>query len=266
MTQPLYTEQDNKDFDAKIKETFGSTTHKPELVMPQRGMNPAILHHDDAGFIPEPVSPTTPTPKSPSPPFDTMNQKTSFTDGGIVVNTPNQPQFQLSPEMIRQAQAQLEEGGAIVLNTDGSKQMFNNIKDMFAEKANKPVVQPKIYFVEGKSKFHFGIDKTNLEPTAIVRLAGKNFEAKYLAQLESYLYNSKDELDPEKLMMFIYLVSFIEKDHFPIKIVTGRHRIQLPKIIKTLNIFFNKNWTVLSGIAKMFNAMPMQEPQTSSKE
>ena len=277
MTQHLYSEQDSKDLDAKIKETFGSVKFKPEttivppvsrdgqvpkeLTMAPRGMNSSIVHNDDGAFFEAPVNVQTPVQKSPPPPFDTMNHKVSFTDGGIQVkntstNTPSG--LNLSPEMIRNAQAQLEEGGAVVLNNDGSKQMFTNIKEMFEAKANKPVTEKKTYFVETHSKFHVGIDKTSLEPLPIVRLAGKNFETKYLEQLESYIYNSASELDPDNLYILIYLMGIIEQNHFPLKLITGRHRHQLPRIVKTLNVFFNKNMTVLAGISKMFNGMTVQ--------
>lgn len=237
MNQPLYTEQDNQDLNAKI----------------EAAVKPAV----------EKTAPAVKIQQSTT--FGTMNQKASFTEGGITVQTPNTPDLQLSPEMIRQAQAQLESGGgAVILGANGDRQMFSNLKDMFANNKT-PTAKKETFFVVGKGKIQFGIDNTIFAPSAVVRLSTKSFEEKYLAQLESYIYNNQEDLDPEKLFAIIFLVGFIREGKFPIKLVTGRHRMQLPKIVAVMNKFFNKNYSVVMGIYTMFNGMTAQQPQAEQK-
>lgn len=257
MNQPLYTEQDNNDLNAQIAATVNTPTPEtPATEVQARGENSTINYVDELAFFPADQEQKT---------SDIQQSTNSFTEGGIVVKAPKNPEFNLSPEMIRQAQAQLENGGAVVLGANGSSQMFNNIKDIFAENAPKTPRKREVYFVNHNTKIQFSIDRTIFEPSAIVRLSGKNFEQKYLEQLESYIFNNQDELDPEKLFALIYIIGYIKEGHFPIKLVTGKHRIQLPKIVNVFNTYFNKNRSVLFSMATMFNGMSAIQPQAEQK-
>lgn len=295
MNQHLYNEQDNKNLNEQIESTVKTVAlevnetivtqqldesglFQPSEETPKgaRGDNMSINHIDELAFFPAGAEEAISKKIQQSGPFGSHAQKVrSFTEGGIegveqatnvispVTGKPHE--FSVTPEMILAAQAQCEAGGAVVLGGNGSSQMFGNIRDMF----EKPTVTKRAFetfFVSHNTKVHFGIDRTIFEPSAIVRLSGKSFEKKYLEQLESYIYNSKDELDPEKLFAFIYLVDVIKKGQFPIKLVSGKHRIQLPKIIATFNTFFNKNYTVLTGISTMFNGMTVQQTPATKAE
>lgn len=287
MTQPLYTKQDNQDLNAQIESTVKMATIEvdssgqagrgltstevyipeselPEAIQHARGEQPSIIHIDDFAFFPAGQEEVTAQKIQQSSTFGTMNHKPSFTEGGINVTAPATPDFQLDPAMVRAAQAQLQEGGAVVLGQDGSSQMFSNIKDMFASKVAAPA-KKETFFVNHQAKASFSIDRTIFEPSAIVRLSGKNFEAKYLAQLESYIYNGKDELEPDNLFAIIFIAGLLKEGKFPLKLITGKHRIQLPKIINVFNTFFNKNYSVIMGIYTMFNGMQVQQPQAAQK-
>lgn len=296
MTKPLYTEKDNDDLNAQVSALFtyhdedpavkmatievdssgqagrGLTSTEvhipaselPEAIQHARGEHPSINYIDDFAFFPAGQEEVMSQQLQQTSAFTTMNQKTSFTEGGITVTTPATPDFQLDPAMVRAAQAQLQDGGAVVLGQDGSSKLFSNIKDMFANKVTA-TAKKETFFVAKGSMAAFSIDRTIFEPTAIVRLSGKNFEAKYLAQLESYVFNSQAELDPDKLFAIIFLANLIKDGKFPIKLVTNKHRIQLARITTVFNTFFNKNHSVIMGILTMFSGMQVQQPQAPEK-
>lgn len=273
MNQPLYTEQDNQALNAQIE---------TKVTQGARGDNMAINHIDELAFFPAGAEQETAKKIQQSTAFGSHahpsgheNKVRSFTEGGIeavqqatsvIDPTTGKPHaFNFTPEMIRQAQAQVAAGGgAVVLGNDGTTKMFNNIKDMFTNDVKKEQ-KTETYFTGKNTKFHFEIDRTIFEPSPVVRLSPKQFEKNYLQQLESYIYNTKDELDPEKLFALIYLVGYLKEGHFPIKLVSGKHRIQLPKIINTMNLFFNKNKSVIFGIATMFNGMTQMPQQEETK-
>lgn len=248
-----------------------------------RGETPYFSHIDEAGFF----NPDDAAKSTTTAPWDQSNQKIqnstlsgsfqsdkSFTEGGITVakvtdiinpETGLPHQFQLTPDMIKNAQAQLAEGGAVVMNQNGSTQMFSDIKDIFTKNAPKAPERAGTFFVLGKSKVQFSIDRSIFEPNAVTRLSGKRFEEKYLAQLESYIFNKQEDLDPNKLFGLIYLAGFIREGHFPIKIVSAQHHKQMSKIEKVMNLYFNKNYSVIMGIATMFNGMTSMPQQDDKK-
>lgn len=263
MTQHIYNEQDNQQLNDSIEQKA-------------RGMDSPINHVDELAFYKEDKEPKVSQKlknsslsgafASPAKPFisDSVNMDKALDVINPETGAPHQ--FSMTPEMIRNAQAQLSDGGAMVFNGNGATgtDLFANIKNMFTNNTPTPGATIK-YFTSGKSKVQFGLDKTIFEPHVVVRLSGKSFEKNYLQQLEGYIYNAKEELDPNNLFAIIYLMGFIKDGKFPIKLNSNKHRLQLVKITNTLNVFINKNYSVLVGISNMFNGMTSMPPQAEQK-
>lgn len=147
----------------------------------------------------------------------------------------------------------IPEEGAVVLGNNATN-MFNNIKDIFANENNESKKFTN-FFTTGKGKVKYSLDGTVFSPETIVLLAGKRFEERYVKQLEKFIFTDKEELDPDRLIHLIFLVDFIKKGNYPIGITTGKHKHLLPKMVKALDTFFNKNYSVLSSIHVMFTGM-----------
>lgn len=99
------------------------------------------------------------------------------------------------------------------------------------------------------------IDGTLLGPSPKTMLSFKNFEKRYLEQLEAYIYNHEDNLREDALLELLHLFRFIDMKQYPIALISGRHRHKLPTIAKVLDQFVRKNYQVLSGIYTSFNSL-----------
>lgn len=132
-------------------------------------------------------------------------------------------------------------------------ELYNNIKDIFEK--DSVVKRNNIYFTSGKGKRIFNIDDTIFAPTPIVLLSSKNFEEMYMKQLESFIYNDKDSIDPDKLFMIIYIFNYINKKQYPITITSSKTNKLRDKIIKVMNTYFNKNYSIISSISTMFSSL-----------
>lgn len=128
---------------------------------------------------------------------------------------------------------------------------LTHIKDILT---SDKVIQavPISYFSSAKGKVSMNIDKTGLEPTTATMLAGKRFEEVYYNQLESFIYNDSDKLNPDRLLELIMLQEYIDKGTLPIKIITGKYKGLTHKLVKTLNEFFNDNGKVIKSMSTMF--------------
>ena len=140
-----------------------------------------------------------------------------------------------------------------------NNELFNDIKDIFTNQ--KPQSKVKIFFTQKKGAISFNIDNTIFTPNPMVCLNSKRFEDKYLQQLESYIFNNEDELNPDNLITLIYITDIIQKGLTPITIVTGKYRYLLPKIISVLNKYFRENYSVLFSIYTMFNGTTIFQKQ-----
>lgn len=141
----------------------------------------------------------------------------------------------------------IEEQGGVVLN---SNSMFTDIKDIFTKEQTERKFTN--YFTVSRGKVDFGIDNTILSPSSLVLLSSKRFEELYLKQLEDIIFTNQEEIDPDKLINLIFLIDFIKRDSYPIRIITGKYRKLAPKITNVLNNFVNKNYSILSSIHVMF--------------
>lgn len=145
-----------------------------------------------------------------------------------------------------------------------NKDLLENIKNIFTE--NKKIERDEIYFTVSKGKFEFNLDNSIFIPSKLTLLQVKKFEEKYLKQLESYIFTSKEEIDTDKLLPIIYLFSHLNKNNYPIRIVTSNYNKLLPKVCNILNKFFNKNYNVISSIYTMFNSIKDSEEEGKINE
>lgn len=145
----------------------------------------------------------------------------------------------------------------------GDPKLFENIKTIFSQE--KLVVREDVYFTPHKGVFEFQLDGTIFMPSRATLLRPKKLEELYLKELESIIYNSKEQLDNEKLLPLIILFSHINKKNYPIRIVSGNYRKLLPTVCKTLNYFLNKNYTVIRSIYETFNSIVDSESENKQQ-
>jgi len=141
----------------------------------------------------------------------------------------------------------------------GENKLFENIKNIFAEE--KLVVRNEVYFTPTKGVMEFKLDGTIFMPSSSVLLQPRKFEELYLKELESIIYNSKEQLDTDKLLPLIILFSYINKKNYPVRIVSGNYRKLLSKVCSVLNNFLNKNYTVIRSIYESFNSIKDTEAE-----
>lgn len=147
----------------------------------------------------------------------------------------------------------------IQVNND---QLFDNIKNIFTEE--KLVVRNDVYFTPSKGVMEFKLDGTIFMPSPSILLQPRKFEELYLKELESIIYNSKEQLDTDKLLPLIILFSHINKKNYPLRIVSGNYRKLLSKVCSVLNNFLNKNYTVIRSIYESFNSIKDSEEERQS--
>ena len=130
-------------------------------------------------------------------------------------------------------------------------QSLTNISQILTSE-NVTYATPITYFSGAKGKVSMNIDKTGLEPNKLTMLSGKRFDETYYNQLESFIYSSSEELNSDRLLELIMLYEHIEKGELPIRIVTGKYKSSVHKIVRTLNSFFHENAKVIKSISSMF--------------
>lgn len=144
-----------------------------------------------------------------------------------------------------------------------NNQLFDNIKNIFAEE--KLVVRNDVYFTPSKGAMEFKLDGTIFMPSPSTLLQPRKFEELYLKELESIIYNSKEQLDTDKLLPLIILFSHINKKNYPVRIVSGNYRKLLSKVCSVLNKFLNKNYTVIRSIYESFNSIKDTEEEQNQR-
>lgn len=140
---------------------------------------------------------------------------------------------------------------------DENDKLLKDIKDVLGN--NK--VTNNTYFTTGKGLFDLLLDESIFMPSKIILLQPKKLEKLYLKELESILFSSKKELDVDKLLPLIVLFSHINKNNYPIRIVTSNYKKLLPIICKTLNYFLNKNYKIICSIYESFNSIKDTEEE-----
>jgi len=138
-------------------------------------------------------------------------------------------------------------------------QLYSNIKNIFTQ--DKVIERKEVYFTPAKGVFEFNIDGSIFMPSRTILLQPKKLEALYLKELESIIYNSKEALDVDKLLPLIILFSHINKNNYPVRIVSGSYRKLLPKVCSVLNYFLNKNFAVIRSIYESFNSVKDTEDE-----
>ena len=156
-----------------------------------------------------------------------------------------------------------EVNDSVVHQPLGNDQLFENIKSIFTEE--KQVTRDDTYFTPAKGVFELNIDGSIFMPSRAILLQPRQFEELYLKELESIIYNSKEQLDIDKLLPLIILFSHINKKNYPIRIVSGNYRKLLSKVCSVLNNFLNKNYTVIRSIYESFNSIKDTEEEQFQK-
>lgn len=103
---------------------------------------------------------------------------------------------------------------------------------------------------KGSKNARWSIDMSALRPTPMTYLQGKNFEAAYLAQLETTLYHEGDEPPMAALIELMFLYDRIRKNGTVRAFCSDSVR-RLPQMISTLNKFFRDNVDVIEAITTM---------------
>lgn len=152
-----------------------------------------------------------------------------------------------------------EVNDSVVHQPLGNDQLFENIKGIFAEE--KLIVRNDTYFTPAKGVIELNIDDSIFMPSRAVLLQPRKFEELYLKELESIIYNSKEQLDTNKLLPLIILFSHINKKNYPVRIVSGNYRKLLSKVCSVLNNFLNKNYSVIRSIYESFNSIKDTEEE-----
>lgn len=160
-----------------------------------------------------------------------------------------------------------QEDESVVVNTSepttpeplGNDELYSNIKNIFTQ--DKVIERKDVYFTPAKGVFEFNIDGSIFMPSRTILLQPRKLEELYLKELESIIYNSKEALDVDKLLPLIILFSHINKNNYPVRIVSGNYRKLLPKVCSVLNYFLNKNFAVIRSIYESFNSMKDTEEE-----
>lgn len=155
-----------------------------------------------------------------------------------------------------------EVNDSVVHQPLGNDQLFENIKGIFAEE--RLIVRNDTYFTPTKGVIELNIDGSIFMPSRAILLQPRKFEELYLKELESIIYNSKEQLDTDKLLPLIILFSHINKKNYPIRIVSGNYRKLLSKVCSVLNNFLNKNYTVIRSIYESFNSIKDTEEEQNN--
>lgn len=154
----------------------------------------------------------------------------------------------------------IEEFQPQVINVNNGD-LYEGIKRVFNE--GQSVKRAEKYFTPYSSKYIYNIDGTVFTPTTLVMLSGKKFEEKYLKQLESIIFTAEEELNTDQLLTLVHLFSFINKKQYPIKITSSKLIKMIPKVVSTLNIFVNKNYSILYSIYTMANSHVQSEKEVA---
>lgn len=145
-----------------------------------------------------------------------------------------------------------------------SDQLFENIKTIC--KQEEFIIPKTIYFTSAKGIFEFQLDNSIFMPSRAILLQPRKLEKLYLKELESIIYNTKEQFSIDKLLPLIILFSYINKKNYPIKIVSSSYKKLLPRICNTLNEFLNKDYIVIRSIYESFNSIKDSDEEQMVKK
>lgn len=131
-----------------------------------------------------------------------------------------------------------------------------NISDIFENNvsySNRPnMKKPFFTIVKGKGKLNYAISDSVFEPSRLTMTGGK-FKEKYKQQLEKYIFNTQDTIDPESLLSIVYVYELIANKNYPICISNPKYVRSLKTIAEALDEFFKEHYHTLSSIHHMLN-------------
>lgn len=110
---------------------------------------------------------------------------------------------------------------------------------------------PSIFFTsKGHRRNRWVIDTSLLRPQQRTLLAGKDFEAAYLSQLESILYHADHDPKSAELLELVSLTRRIAQQGI-VRVSCTLSVRRLPAIIAVLNRFFLSNLDVILSVSDM---------------
>lgn len=117
-----------------------------------------------------------------------------------------------------------------------------------------PFNRPLVFFTS-KKKGHrsFNLEASNLRPSRVTLLSGKNFELSYRKQLSSLLFHNSEDVPVNSLMELAQLYDYVYQANKPIYVSCTSYVRRLPSILAVLNAFFLGNSHVIGTITTMLN-------------
>lgn len=143
-----------------------------------------------------------------------------------------------------------EEGQEVVDSLQADIASIFNDNVSFSDRPDKK--KPFFTLAKGKGKLHYAIGGTVFEPSKLTMTGGK-FKEKYKQQLEKYVFNTSDTIDPESLFSIVYIYELIANKTFPICITSPKHVRSLKPIVEALDEFYKEHYHTLTSIHHMLN-------------
>lgn len=112
----------------------------------------------------------------------------------------------------------------------------------------------RTFFSTTQGQTSLYVDNMCFEPKPMVLLQIKYFNREYRRQLLNILLNSQQQISQD-LISLLRVFKELNKNNYPIKLVSGRHNKVLSKVCSSLNQFFNENYKNLYDIYTMFNSI-----------
>lgn len=130
------------------------------------------------------------------------------------------------------------------------------IAEMFMDDTPSVPKKPRVLFTVVKGNFTYPINNSVFEPNKATMMSGKNFKTNYKKQLEQYIFNNNDTLDPESLFAIIFLQELVSSSTKPITITSSKHISSLKHIVLGMNEFYTENKATLEAMHQMLNNSP----------
>lgn len=141
------------------------------------------------------------------------------------------------------------------INIQVDKAKIDN--DISAKEIQKEV---RTFFSSTQGHTSLYVDNMCFEPKPIVLLQIKQFNKGYQRQLLNILLNSQQQISQD-LISLLRVFKELNKNNYPIRLVSGRHNKVLSKVCSSLNQFFNENYKNLYDIYTMFNSIKDTETE-----
>lgn len=178
-----------------------------------------------------------------------MATKTLYTKNDSLIKEPleliDEPgSYTIDPEEFNEA------GKEVVNSLQADIASIFNDNVSFSNRNEKK--KPFFTTVKGKGKLHYAIGGTVFEPSRLTMTGGK-FKEKYKQQLEKYVFNTSDTIDPESLFSIVYIYELLANKTYPICITSSKHVRSIKPIVEALEEFYKEHYHTLTSIHHMLN-------------